>query len=546
MHWLKKSFTVLIRILFLSIFFVSCEMPVENDPGDNPVINSTVRSLTLDQSREIQLVQAKMIYSNDGGPFKVRIEGDVAVKNLSYFKKVKAVWWNSLTGTWADAPAVYSQTIENNREIWKFKSDNLDYGWLEKGVSFRFALSYQVNGKEYWDNNQGSDYRLSAPADDTPDLSDMVIGKTGLRLHSASLDEEGLFRVNAQVENLSYNKTVRIVYSTDRWKTVLWGRLNYESTQANGQEIWSAEMAVPPGTESVVYALNAQMNGKDFWDNAYSRDYECRVSALSYAVFNRVRTVYWVAADQYHDSVKISEIRNLILQARDFYSEEMVLNGYKRPDNTGRSFRFETDLSGQPKIWLLKGDHELSWYQDKDKNAEFAANDEIFSKVSLEFFRSNVAIRFVDTYKVVNGLVTNSGNWGSGNPYQGGVIQGTHILGIGFKTVGTSRPDQLKLFSSEIKSGLMDWSPDETGFRELTCGEYSSVALGVFLHELGHGFGGVHLTDMKPPVNPGSPDVWLMQNGFRRYRNRFADFEGYPTKIHSANLVRIAQSKVFF
>ncbi|MDE6314730.1 MAG: CBM21 domain-containing protein [Lachnospiraceae bacterium] len=78
-----------------------------------------------------------------------------AVKNLAYTKVVKVRYTQDNWATYQDAELHYDHSISNtDSEIWTttLKLDS------SKTDNFHFCISYEVNGKTYWDNNFRDNY----------------------------------------------------------------------------------------------------------------------------------------------------------------------------------------------------------------------------------------------------------------------------------------------------------------------------------------------------------------------------------------------------
>lgn len=90
------------------------------------------------------------------------LEGKILVKNVSYNKQVSVVYVGS-DGQWKTAAAKYSAPdyYYGNYEVWTFNIQTPVYKYPPTDF-YRFAICYKVNGVEYWDNNNGSDYRASS------------------------------------------------------------------------------------------------------------------------------------------------------------------------------------------------------------------------------------------------------------------------------------------------------------------------------------------------------------------------------------------------
>ncbi|MDE5781063.1 MAG: CBM21 domain-containing protein [Lachnospiraceae bacterium] len=80
------------------------------------------------------------------------------VKNIAYDKKVKVRYTLDNGKTYEEKSLSYSKGIEGtNDEIW---STDISFGDSDY-KDFHFCISYEVNGKTYWDNNFGANFDYS-------------------------------------------------------------------------------------------------------------------------------------------------------------------------------------------------------------------------------------------------------------------------------------------------------------------------------------------------------------------------------------------------
>jgi hypothetical protein len=85
--------------------------------------------------------------------------GTVLLENLAYDKDVIIIWTDDNWDTVNDSPATYMQPQGDNCEKWTFQIDlGGGYGYYP---TIRFAVLYQVNGGEIWDNNFEDNYNTS-------------------------------------------------------------------------------------------------------------------------------------------------------------------------------------------------------------------------------------------------------------------------------------------------------------------------------------------------------------------------------------------------
>lgn len=211
------------------------------------------------------------------------------VANIGYEKKV-VVHHKMLDGSWRDFALQYDKSSENNGEIWKLELDlstNFSSTVAPPQLGDEFAIYYQVNGQVYWDNNRGNNYKMNA-------TSGMYL-QDGLNISNDVKDSYFAYYPNttasqlnvvADVRNLAYEKMVTLVYTTDGWRTVKKVPMQFAqyysigsgstlvSPNQFGIERWRINVPVEDISMSrVEYAISYKVNGTEYWDNNYGRNY---------------------------------------------------------------------------------------------------------------------------------------------------------------------------------------------------------------------------------------------------------------------------------
>ncbi|MCC6996323.1 MAG: protease complex subunit PrcB family protein [Deltaproteobacteria bacterium] len=257
---------------------------------------------------------------------------------------------------------------------------------------------------------------------------------------------------------------------------------------------------------------------------------------LDLTVRGRVRAVYFTPSDRPLRACLGERLETWLGLARDFYRDEMRAAGFVTAAGAGKTFSADVDAAGRWRVAYMIGEHDAAWYRAQvdaagNPDAPGAAMAEMFRRLPAAFHNDNVTVYFYDTTTVAEQRVHNSGNAGSGAPWEGAgagyVLQGTHFMGfgLGFDTVATSAAGQRALFEDRTPSGVQDWDVNGV-WRELTRGEYASSMVGASIHELGHAFYLDHVFDLT-----GGLDLNIMGNGFRRFGGRFTPAGPQPATI---------------
>jgi hypothetical protein len=275
------------KILFIIssiIFFFSCSEN-ENIINSTAVKKETSSRLSLDQN--VKLIKAKDFKrsgcSKSGCIAYQYREFIVEVANLNFTKKV-AVREQLANGTWEDIYLTYDSTTSNGTEIWK--------GGVSKLATYapvvtspfgeKFAIRYEVNGKEYWDNNSGQNYSLTNYK--RGESSDFLILANDISIFSTSPYDTQMYNdgdlsyvnIAADVRNINFDKTVQVVYTTNNWVTKSTANLSYYiplySNDNSNFETWKASFTIPK-TSQIQFALVYKVNGVEYWDNNFGKNY---------------------------------------------------------------------------------------------------------------------------------------------------------------------------------------------------------------------------------------------------------------------------------
>lgn len=98
--------------------------------------------------------------------FELGVIGVTHVLNLDFEKEVTARYsfteWKSSTETQAIWVSSLTKTLEGGRQL---SCDTFRFHlpvppFLQPGAVLEFAIQYKVGGREYWDNNNGENYKL--------------------------------------------------------------------------------------------------------------------------------------------------------------------------------------------------------------------------------------------------------------------------------------------------------------------------------------------------------------------------------------------------
>ncbi len=159
---------------------------------------------------------------------------------------------------WIDTKAEYVTTLNDGSKIWKANITSL---------KTQYAIKFVADGREYWDNNNGKDYNGTetigvAPIAPQSNTSGFISSN---------------YTINAVLQNYAYHKEVFVRYTNDNWNTCQDLPLSYNSTRADGTELWNTVIRLPYGesiTDGFEYALCYRVNGNEYWANNFGANYD--------------------------------------------------------------------------------------------------------------------------------------------------------------------------------------------------------------------------------------------------------------------------------
>lgn len=193
-------------------------------------------------------------------------KGNILIKNIGSNKKVSIHYcYKYNQNNWKDTSAQYIRTLKNGYELWRFETPC----FYQCGCIL--SIKYEVNGKTYWDNNNGKNYYIG---------TDVIMNKpsvltlcpkyktdiTGTKIQSIS--------GNIALKNLNYKKIVRVRISEDNWKTYTDIDAKYwYSSKDNSVNYWNFNYNTKSNTKKVQFAVCYEVNGTQYWDNNFGSNY---------------------------------------------------------------------------------------------------------------------------------------------------------------------------------------------------------------------------------------------------------------------------------
>lgn len=188
--------------------------------------------------------------------------GHLGETNLSVYAQIKSLGDNekvsiwALTGEtnyWREIPGTKFTKLSDGTDLWKI--DVMSLGPV------KYAIKYEVNGKTYWDNNNGNNY-----------TQNNVLGTANIKVNKLPYLINGAYPIVATVKNLGYEKVVKVRYTLDNWKTVKEANLSYKSSNSDNTEVWQTTIE-DVNMDGFQYAVSYEVNGQVYWDNCFGQNY---------------------------------------------------------------------------------------------------------------------------------------------------------------------------------------------------------------------------------------------------------------------------------
>lgn len=245
---------------------------------------------------EIQLLYVENVITRKKRVLQQELSFFMLVENFGYDKKIDVLWTGEGSeDEWSTLPAIFHSNLDHDKEYWRARlTFNLTADKSLPG-NIRFALRYQTQGREYWDNKHGLNY--SSQADSgikvIPDQPVLNIGFEN-KLH----EKQKYVPVTVSVDQSVHAKTVFVHWTTDNWKhtnkTPCRFKRNYwnEKSRSNarnpnqyGAQIWKGLLKIDNAFR-LQYVISCECADQVLWDNNYGKNYSISHEPLNVMILN--------------------------------------------------------------------------------------------------------------------------------------------------------------------------------------------------------------------------------------------------------------------
>lgn len=281
-----------LSVLSISIFLFSCEKEITTQGLQANAATEAGAISAAAPAQKIKLIKTWSVYAYVySGLYNKQRNFYAEVAKSAYPRKV-FVQHKMADGTWQDFPMKYMRPAAATYDIWYLEDGYSGTGGTSSHQDYadEFVLRYEVNGKTYYDNNNSLNYHVG--------LCDGMYLRDGLYVSAETFHSYLVkystatyanFYVEADVKNLAYSKEVKVVYSTDNWQTSNSVPLSFIQHYAVSDfvvipnpnifnnEKWSVYLNLPGNARYVDYAISYKVNGTEYWDNNYGKNYRIKV-----------------------------------------------------------------------------------------------------------------------------------------------------------------------------------------------------------------------------------------------------------------------------
>jgi hypothetical protein len=208
---------------------------------------------------ELRLVTSSSFPSGTGS-FSYKGDYQIVVQNIAFQKVVVIDGTTGSGAPFADRAATFQESLPEGRELWRLTTGD---------QVLEFVVRYEVAGMTFWDNNGGANFTQPPVFDEF----DALIGRVPqVVLGTSGFSDATHVSVLAAVKNLAFVKQVGIVFTTDGWGASGAAIGQFDRMLKSGNEVWKID--VPIGSaKQVDFAIFYRVNGQEFWDNNFWRNY---------------------------------------------------------------------------------------------------------------------------------------------------------------------------------------------------------------------------------------------------------------------------------
>ncbi|NRA64856.1 MAG: hypothetical protein HRU19_10270 [Pseudobacteriovorax sp.] len=248
-----------------------------------------IASIPLMASPDVQLLHG---YSSIGSRYGTTWQNsliEIAVKKaVDPETQNVSVVVDDCNGGWAVVDAAYDAPMGDLHERWVIDDVTKVFPVRSTGDAFYneicdliLSVKYDFDGKTVWDNNFNRNHYI--PANGGAYLTSPVLLDEAYLSRIRHVRGNTLFNGSIYLQNISQNKKVYVVYTTDGWLTENVVEARYEpfqnygystvpSPNGFGVEYWTFS-TILNGVDEVEFAISYGVGAQQIWDNNWGGNY---------------------------------------------------------------------------------------------------------------------------------------------------------------------------------------------------------------------------------------------------------------------------------
>ena len=245
---------------------------------------------------EIRLLYVENVITRKKRVLHQELSFFMLVENLYHDKKIDVLWTGeSEEGEWRTLPATYHSNLDNHKEYWRAQLTVNSTADKSLPGNIRFALRYQTEGREYWDNKHGQNYSSQADSG-IKVVSSQAVQNIGFE--NRLIDKQKYVPVTVSVNQSVHAKSVTVHWTTDNWKhtykTPCQFKRNYwdEKLRSNARnpnqydaQIWKGLLKINDAFR-LQYTISCECAEQVLWDNNFGKNYSISHDPLTVMILN--------------------------------------------------------------------------------------------------------------------------------------------------------------------------------------------------------------------------------------------------------------------
>jgi maltose 6'-phosphate phosphatase len=242
----------------------------------------------------IQLLYVENVISRKKKTAQQKLAFCVCVENLGFKKQVDIIWAGE-DGVWQTLAACFHGKRGESQELWFAEIKFQESAKKPLPGTIQFSLRYRVDGKEFWDNNNGWNYAGEA------DSGVKLIGNVpvlNIGFTERLTDAQKSILVTVAVDQLITTKKVIIHWTKDNWqhtfKTPCFLKKDHWKKSAGsaatnpnqfGIQIWTGRLNFGNAFR-VQYCIACEGKEQTLWDNNGDHNYVISRKPLAVMILN--------------------------------------------------------------------------------------------------------------------------------------------------------------------------------------------------------------------------------------------------------------------